>query len=113
MANHNTSEQIIDIITFITNKRNEPNIISKIHNNVIGTTESMSQDESDKEEHSDKEVDTKYPNHRKGWSKTELEQLLSVKPTIKKNKKDEFEKMFGRKYSNIKVQLRKMDKSDT
>jgi hypothetical protein len=108
---YSTSEQILDIISFITNKRNEPSIISKIHNDIIATTESMSQDESDKEE-SDKEVDNKYPNHRKGWSKTELEQLLSVKPTIKKNKKDEFEKMFGRKYSNIKVQLRKMDKSD-
>lgn len=56
--------------------------------------------------------DDEYPNHRKGWSKKELEHLLGVKSDIKKHKKDKryFEKMFGRKFSNIMIQLRKLDK---
>jgi hypothetical protein len=56
--------------------------------------------------------DDEYPNHRKGWSKREMEQLLGVKSDIKKHKKDKkyFEKMFGRKFSNIMIQLRKLDK---
>lgn len=59
--------------------------------------------------------DDEYPNHRKGWSKKELEHLLGVKSDIKKHKKDKryFEKMFGRKFSNIMIQLRKLDKEST
>lgn len=59
--------------------------------------------------------DNEYPNHRKGWSKKETEHLLAVKSDIKKHKKDKryFEKLFGRKFSNIMIQLRKLDKEST
>lgn len=54
-----------------------------------------------------------YPKHRKAWSKTEIQDLLSMKHDMKACNKKSIEQKFGRKFFNIKFMLKKLTKSES
>jgi Na+-transporting NADH:ubiquinone oxidoreductase subunit NqrC len=102
----NTLEQVMDIIKCIPALVTHPELLESF-------TKDIKQRLADtKKEQRKDETKAKYPKHHVSWKEDELKELLAVKPDIKKNrhKKEIYEKQFGRKYSSILSQVRKLDK---